>query len=194
MQTVGEPVRYTVEVLLPAETIQYDATVVDVLPAGIDVAATGYTVSSTCEAGSAGSGVPCSVPVTAVELPPTGATVGWFLGDLTVTSSANRVLTIVYDATVDNVPAAADDVSLNNSVNVYANQTDLISGTPPAVPDSSSFDVSGDPDVAAVVVSEPGVGADQTCPRRHEQGRRSESAPMGRTHLRDHVEPHGEPR
>ena len=155
IQTVGESVRYTVEVLLPAATIQYDTTVIDFLPEGIGVAAAGYSLPATCEEGAAGSGVPCAVPVTAIELPASGDTVGWFLGDLTVTSSVNRVLTIVYDATVDNVSAASDEAALDNSVNVYANRADTIPGIPPTVPDPLLFDVSGDPDEAAVVVSEP---------------------------------------
>ena len=156
VQTVGELVQYTVEVTLPAGTVQYDVTIIDMLPSGIDVSAPGYTVSTLCEEGVAGSGTACSVPIAPIELTPSGADVGWFLGDLDTTSPVSRVVTIVYDAFVDDAAAAVDGATLTNSVNVYANQTNQLGGVT-VVPDAPNYDVSGTPATADVDVQEPNL-------------------------------------
>ncbi len=155
-QTVGEPVQYTVEVILPAGTVQYDVTIIDMLPSGIAVTSPGYTVSTRCDAGSAGSGTPCFPDLVPVELMPNGADIGWFLGDLDTTSSVPRVVTIVYDAFVDDVTVAADGATLTNAVNVYANQTNKLGGVT-VVPDAPNYDVSGTPATTNVVVREPNL-------------------------------------
>ena len=77
--------------------------------------------------------------------------------------SQDRVLTIVYDATVDTVPRRDRRGALNNSVNIFANQVDAISGIPPTVPDPSYFDVSGDPAEADVVVPSRSSCSRSTC-------------------------------
>ncbi len=150
--TIGEPIRYTVDVTLPANVIQYDVTVIDQLPSGIQVLSPGYTVSTSCQAAGGGA---CSPDVTGIaELTPTGGDVGWFLGDLTTPSSEDRVVTIVFDAYVDDAPAAVSGATLTNSVNVYGNQTDQL-GTITVVPDTPNYDVAGTPASASESIVEP---------------------------------------
>ena len=150
--TIGEPIRYTVEVTLPANVIQYDVTVIDQLPSGIRVLSPGYTVSTSCQAAGGGA---CSPDITGIaELTPTGGDVGWFLGDLTTPSSDDRIVTIVFDAYVDDDPAATSGATLTNSVNVYGNQTDEL-GTITVVPDSPNYDVVGTPASVGEHIVEP---------------------------------------
>ena len=150
--TIGEPIRYTVDVTLPANVIQYDVTVIDQLPTGIQVLSPGYTVSTSCQAAGGGA---CSPDVTGItELTPTGGDVGWFLGDLTTPSADDRVVTIVFDAYVDDAAPAVSGATLTNSVNVYGNQTDKL-GTITVVPDTPNYDVVGTPASAGEGIVEP---------------------------------------
>jgi len=155
-QTVGEPVRYTVTVRLPRDTVVYDATIIDMLPGGIAVTSSGYTVSTTCDAGSAGSGTSCVPDVVVTELTPNGNDVGWFLGDLLPVSHEERFVTIVYDAIVEDVPAAVDGAVLTNTVNAYGNRSNKLGGIT-EVPDAPNYDVTGAPATADVTVREPHV-------------------------------------
>jgi uncharacterized repeat protein (TIGR01451 family)/fimbrial isopeptide formation D2 family protein/LPXTG-motif cell wall-anchored protein len=155
VQTVGEPVQYTVVVTVPGNVQQYDTTVIDMLPAGIATSTSGYTVSTSCEM----SGGPCTAPydIVPIELTPNGRTVGWFLGDQTNVPGVPRTVTIVYDARVEDLPAVLDGVTLTNEANVYGNKTDKITTVPPIVPDAPSFDVAGIPATADVLVREPNL-------------------------------------
>ena len=154
VQTVGEPVQYTVVVTVPGDVQQYDTTVIDMLPAGIATATSGYTVSTSCEM----SGGPCTgYEIVPIELTPNGRTVGWFLGDQTTVPGVPRTVTIVYDARVEDLPAVVDGVTLTNEANVYGNKTDKITSLPPTVPDPPSFDVEGIPATADVLVREPNL-------------------------------------
>ena len=154
VQTVGDSVQYTVTVRIPRNTVVYDATIIDMLPGGIAVTSPGYTVSTRCDEGSAGSGTACSPDVVATELTPNGNDVGWFFGDLDTVSASERFVTIVYDAVVENVPAAIDGAVLTNTVNAYGNRTDKL-GSITQVPDAPNYDVKGAPATADVTVREP---------------------------------------
>jgi len=160
VQTVGEPVQYTVVVTVPGNVQQYDTTVIDMLPAGIATTTSGYTVSTSCEM----SGAPCTTPydIVPIELTPNGRTVGWFLGDQTTVPGVPRTVTIVYDARVEDLPGVVDGVTLTNQANVYGNKTDKIATVPPIVPDAPSFDVAGIPATAIVLVREPALTISKT--------------------------------
>jgi len=153
VQTVGEGVRYTVRVTIPGNVQQYDTTVIDMLPAGIATSLSGYTVSTACDM----SGVPCAgiFDIVPVELTPNGRTVGWFLGDQLAVPAVARVVTIVYDARVEDLPAVVDGLTLTNQANVYGNKTNKLPGPPAVVPDPINFDVAGIPSEADVLVREP---------------------------------------
>jgi large repetitive protein len=152
--TVGEVATYTLDVTIPADVILYDTTVLDDLPVGLVFI---DTLSMSCEQG----GGACSPPITVTELGSDGDVVAWFLGDLSTAAAQDRVVTIEYEAYVDDVIGVVDGVTLTNTANVYGNQTDLVVGTPGAIPDAGDFDVAGTPDDADLDVVEPTLTIDK---------------------------------
>jgi large repetitive protein len=152
--TVGEIATYTLDVTIPADVILYDTTVLDDLPAGLVYV---DTVSTSCVQG----GGACSPAITVAELGSNGDVAGWFLGDLSTAAAQDRVVTIVYEAYLDDTGAVTDGATLTNTANVYGNQTDLVGGTPVTIPDAGDFDVDGTPDDADLEVVEPTLTIDK---------------------------------
>ncbi len=152
--TVGEVATYTLDVTIPADVILYDTTVIDDLPVGLVFI---DTLSMSCDQG----GAACSPVITVTELGSDGDVVAWFLGDLSTAAVQDRVVTIEYEAYVDDAIGVVDGVTLTNTANVYGNQTDLVGGTPGAIPDAGDFDVDGTPDDADLDVVEPTLTIDK---------------------------------
>ncbi|NHZ70249.1 MAG: DUF11 domain-containing protein [Proteobacteria bacterium] len=115
-------------------------------------------MSTSCEL----AGAPCtdtdpSFDIVPVELTPVGGSVGWFLDDQLAVPGVPRIVTIVYNARVSDLPAVVDGVTLTNQANVFGNKTDKVTGTPSFVPDPLTFDVVGLPSTADVLVREPNL-------------------------------------
>ncbi|HEY5516467.1 MAG TPA: SdrD B-like domain-containing protein, partial [Pengzhenrongella sp.] len=144
--TIGEVVTFTVVASIPPSVTTYDVTVFDTLPAGLTFL---DTVSATCTA-------PVGCAIVPVPLPAAGQRVGWFLGDLAA-DPLQRDITIVYRATVADVPAATAGAVLTNSAAIGSNLADEISGTPAAIPPAGDFDGTSTPATADVTVLEPRV-------------------------------------
>ncbi len=154
--TIGDDLQYTVILTIPADVILYDVTTIDDLPAGIQFDG---TVSSSCAAAGGGA---CSPDITVSEIGTVGTdTAAWFLGDLDTASTEDRVVTIVYDAHVLDIPSTGSGDTLVNTANIYGNQTDQITGTPATPPDPSGFDLSATPDTALVNIVEPRLTIDK---------------------------------
>ena len=157
--TIGEQRTYTLDVSIPASLDLYDVTVRDLLPDGMDYEAGSF--AATCVGG-------CGL--TASEIAPTangdGSTqLGFFIGDL-VSDAAVRVVRITYTAHVDDrrEPEAVQIVrgnTLQNTAVVYSNQTDVIVGTPVAVPAAAGFSDAGSNQTATVTVTEPTLTIDK---------------------------------
>ncbi len=153
---VGAEVTYDVEVELPADVNFYDATIVDDLPSGIDMASVDLT-ASTCTFVGAPAG-PCGVVATdAGRLTPQGELHGWFLGDVTSSPRA-RLLTLTYTAVVADVASNVAGATVVNTAELAWNQVDS-PGTPEV---DDTFASSTDPDTATVTVSEPSLTIEKT--------------------------------
>jgi uncharacterized repeat protein (TIGR01451 family)/fimbrial isopeptide formation D2 family protein len=157
-RTVGEVVTGTLTVTVPANVSQRDAFVTDLLPDGLTFI--GYD-SATCTAG-------CGPAISPVTLPTQNAgsgrtRLGWWLGDITAHTSA-RTLELKYSARVAaTYPGAGGNVvsgnTLVNSAQWHVNRTDVISGTPGAIP--ASADVDATPSTDTVTVTEPQLTLDK---------------------------------
>ncbi len=152
--TVGELVTYTLDVTIPADIVLYDATIIDDIPVGIVYDG---TISSSCDQ----SGLACSPAISVAEIGSDGDLIGWFLGDLDPDADDDRVVTITYQAYLDDVVQVADGATLTNTANVHGNQANDIAGVPGSVPDPSTFDTSGTADTADLDVVEPTLTVDK---------------------------------
>ncbi|HEY4224457.1 MAG TPA: SdrD B-like domain-containing protein [Pseudolysinimonas sp.] len=148
-RTIGEPISYTLALGVPADTISWDATVIDTLPAGVRF---DHLVSATCAMGA----VACSPVITPSLVGTPSSTdrmIGFFIGDLATAASATRIVTIQYVGIVVD-PAKSGD-SQSNSARVYLDKSDKITGTPTTVPATSGYDIAGVTATAAVAIVEP---------------------------------------
>ncbi len=153
-QTIGEDVIYTVDVRVPGGVIAYDATVIDIIPAGIvDVA---LTAPVTCTVAGGGA---CDPDITHADVLKQGQTYAFFLGDLAPADDDARIVRLVYSGRVAQTLAAGNTPT--NSATILANYTDEFPGTPPAPPDPDSFDFESVPSTAALTVVEPHVTIDK---------------------------------
>lgn len=152
--TVGESVEYTVEVTIPADVILFDVSVIDDLPTGVVFDS---TISTACDQG----GSACSPLITVSEIGYDGDVVAWTLGDLATPAAEDRVVTIVYEAHLDDIGAISDGATLTNGAVAVGNQTDA--GLPPVdPPDPGDFDVATDEETADVDVVEPSLTLDKS--------------------------------
>ncbi len=130
--TVGQVVRYQLEVVIPAQQRFFDVSVRDAVPSGLDFV--GY-VSAACVAPCAPEIAPSTfTPVTAG---PT-TTAAWFLGDLEPAAEA-RTVRLTYDARVratnrGGATPVADGDTLVNTATLLSNRIDRVPGTPTAAP------------------------------------------------------------
>ncbi len=121
--TVGQRGSWTVTATIPAGVNFYDASIIDVLPDGMDLPSL-TTDSVTCTPAGGGSCTVAGTPLTATN---SGKTLGWFLGDLTVGAQV-RTVTITYSALIADVAGNAAGVPRTNSATVKWNTTN---GTDP---------------------------------------------------------------
>lgn len=153
-RTIGEIVTYTVDVTIPASVVAFDTTVIDTMPTRIRF---GQLVSATClPAGT------CSPDISAAVIgAPTASdrTIGFFLGDLSPASTAQRVVRLVYTGIV--TPGAVSGDTLTNSAAPFYNRTDKITGTPTTVPAAVTFDASVPAKTASIGVVEPALTVDK---------------------------------
>ncbi|WP_435745934.1 LPXTG cell wall anchor domain-containing protein [Nocardioides sp. SYSU DS0663] len=146
---VGAEATYDVDVVLPADVNFYDATLVDELPVGIDLASVDRTGFTCTYVGSADA---CASPGSVTDLAPVGRLHGWFLGDV-VADSRERLVTITYTADVEDVPTSTAGTPLTNTARLRWNTVDG-AGTPAV---DASFGQSTSPGAATVTVVEPSL-------------------------------------
>ena len=157
--TVGQQRIYTLDVSIPASLDLYDVTVRDLLPDGMDYEPGSF--AAVCVGG-------CGLTATAITPTANGdgsTQLGFFIGDLS-SDAAVRVVRITYTAHVDDQrePEAVQIVrgnTLQNTAVVYSNQTDVIVGTPVAVPAPGGFSDAGSNQTATVTVTEPTLTIDK---------------------------------
>ena len=145
--TIGEIVTYTLVATIPANTTSYDATIVDVLPAGMAY------VSTT----SAGCTAPVGCALTPQEITPSGQTRGWFLGDPAV-NAADQVVTIVYTAQVRDVVANAAGATKINGARLAINDADVLTTTPALPPNTGTFTRRTGNQTTTTTIVEPNLG------------------------------------
>ncbi len=145
--TVGEVVEYTLDVTIPAGVIVYDVTVVDDLPPGVVYDS---TTASSCDQG----GAACSPLISVTPIGSDGDAVAWFLGDLGTAAAVDRVVTIVYEAYLDDAGAVTGGATLTNTAVVVGNQTNQ-PGVPAGPPDPATYDVTSPDATSDVDVVEP---------------------------------------
>ena len=154
-RTIGQPITYTLTLGIPADTISYDATLIDSLPTGVRF---DHLVSASCDMG----GSACSPAITPTVIgTPTASdrTIGYFVGDMPTAASAMRTVTISYVGIVVS-PAKSGDIE-SNAARIYLDTTDKIGGTPSTVPPTGGFDVAGANAVANVAIVEPKLTLDK---------------------------------
>ncbi len=147
--TVGEVIEYTLDVTIPAGVIVYDVTVIDDLPIGVVYDS---TTASSCDQG----GAACSPLISVTPIGSDGDAVAWFLGDLGTAAAADRVVTIVYEAYLDDVGAVTGGATLTNTAVVVGNQTNQ-PGVPAGPPDPATYDVTSPDATSEVDVVEPAL-------------------------------------
>ena len=145
--TVGEVVEYTLDVTIPAGVIVYDVTVIDDLPPGVIYSS---TTGSSCAQGV----LACSPLISVSPIGSDGDAVAWFLGDLGTAAAADRVVTIVYEAYLDDAGAVTGGATLTNTAVVVGNQTNQ-PGVPAGPPDPAAYDVTSPIATSDVDVVEP---------------------------------------
>jgi len=158
--TIGQQVRYTIFVSIPADEDLFDVTVTDTLPASLDYAG---QVSAVCTLGcSTGN----EITVQPYDPAVSGADqkVAWSLGDIGA-APAKRGVTIIYDAVVrDTFRAGATQVVAGNvatnGARVSSNLTDAVGPFDPTdIPES--FDEVSEVSEADVTVTEPSLSLDK---------------------------------
>ncbi len=163
--TIGDTVTYTIDATVPAGITAYDATVIDVLPDGMDfdafgtVSAVGTTTGCPSLAGMQGI-------VNQTANADGSTTIGFWIDDFTSSSSNNCTVRFTYTARVDNtyVPEGTNVVSSNtlvNTVRMYWNNSNSVSSLPANPPATGSFTRSSSPATATVTVAEPVLRIDK---------------------------------
>lgn len=159
--TIGQTATWTITATLPARVNFYQASVIDQVERGIDMASV-QTISVTCAEAGVG---PCSVagtPLTPAAGPSGSTLIGWYLGD--VAQSPNvRTITVTYSAKVANITAPAlfpvRGTALLDTATGKWDTTDK-----PSSPTSADavFERSSDPATATLTVREPLVDLTKT--------------------------------
>lgn len=135
---LGGPVRYQVEITLPADSGPFfDLTVMDDLPDGLRF---GDTVSADCT----GCGTAPSVRSLDPSDSATGTRTGWSLGDLPRQAAPRRIV-ITYDASLaqtyaDGSPIPLDTV-FENTATLGVNTTDRLGDATPSTDAPPTFDL-----------------------------------------------------
>ncbi|WP_442214531.1 isopeptide-forming domain-containing fimbrial protein [Specibacter sp. RAF43] len=148
--TIGQSVTYTVSTKLPANVNFFNASIVDTVPAGLDVASVQLLPGSvTCTNNDT---TPCGL-TSATQLPASGSTLVFALGDAPSLSQV-RTVSLQYTAKVADVGAAVAGATLSNAAHPAWDVT-----SKPA-PGSSgyTFDQAGANAAAPLKIVEPKVG------------------------------------
>ncbi len=163
--TVGQRTTYTVDVTIPANTINYDAIVKDTLPDSMDFDS---FISATCTAGcTPGPTTPTIQPYTPVTNGGTGTiTLAWDLGDLTTQAAVARTFRLVYGTHLrathrlggSNVVRPQTSI---NSVRVMANRTDKVGAFAAGTIPAGTYDDTSAAATRTVTAIEPGFLVDK---------------------------------
>ncbi len=162
--TVGSEATYTVQVQVPGGLAVPDATVRDVVPAGIDVESlTGVTCTNaptgfTCPAVGAVSMLPAGGPS-----PTTGGAMLLFLDDLPANPAGSPwTITLTYVASVEDLPSVKSGSVLANIADLRWNATSRYdAGTLPNPANASAFDLDSPDATATVTIHEPKLATDK---------------------------------
>lgn len=153
VRTIGERTEHTLTVTIPPNIQEFDATVIDDIPGGLNFE---DYVSASCTAGCSGGATEIN-PVPLASVSAGGATeIGWWLGDITQATEA-RTVVLVYTTIVG---AASDGDDLINSAVAAHNLTDEITTPPTTPPAPEDFDQT-DGDESTIEVVEPDVILDK---------------------------------
>ncbi len=164
--TVGQRTTYTVDVTIPANTINYDAIVKDTLPDSVDFDS---FISQTCTAGcSPGPTTPTIQPYSVP--PPNGGTgtitIAWDLGDLTTQAPVARDFRLVYGVHLRNTHRLGGSNVVRpqtsvNSVRVMANRTDKVGAFSAGTIPAGVYDDTSAAATRTVTTVEPGFTVDK---------------------------------
>ena len=149
-RTIGQPATYTVTATLPKDINFYNASVIDVLPAGFD-RATLTTDTVTCTNADLTTCPLSATDLTQVIQGDQSTVIGWLLGDA-LASSQVRTVKIVYTATVRDLAGMKRNDTLVNSARV---KWDTAATTPPTSAGATFGQQSLVPATATVTVQEP---------------------------------------
>lgn len=163
--TIGQRTTYTVDVTIPANTINYDAIVKDTLPDSMDF--DGF-LSASCIAGcTPGPTTPTIQPYSPVANAGTGTiTLAWDLGDLTTQAAVARTFRLTYGTHLrathrlggSNVVRPQTSV---NSVRVMANRTDKVGAFSAGTIPAGTYDDTSAAATRTVTAVEPGFTVDK---------------------------------
>jgi len=149
--TIGETVRYTATLTLPAGTSFYNLSAVDTLPAGLDLNAS--NVSVTCVDSSAADCLVGSPGFTALTPDPGTRKIGWLFGDY-LNTGKDRTLTLAFDTVVLDEPSNTRGTVLTNSI---TSRWDNVSGQPAPTNVNDSFQNPGNTGTGTLTIAEPNV-------------------------------------
>ncbi|MEI2731873.1 MAG: SdrD B-like domain-containing protein [Dermatophilaceae bacterium] len=161
--TVGSTLTYTVIVTVPGGLAAPDATVLDVLPPGLDfealtaVACTGAPGGFTCPS-------PSTVPVlpSGGPSPATGGVLGFFLDDLPASPPGQPwTIALTYRSTVANGAALVAGSTLVNTADLRWNPTSRYDANTLPNPDPAAFALDSADATATVTLHEPKVVVDK---------------------------------
>jgi len=154
--TIGQRVKYTLTLTLPAHLTTYDHTVIDTLPDTLDFDE--YS-SAQCTAGCTAETTPTIHTYKAAREVSGTTRIAWDLGDVPA-SKAARTITLSYFASVRSTRyVAGGEVKagevLENTASDYYDQTNKQSFNENTIPAPGSFDRAGSPQSTSTPVVEP---------------------------------------
>ncbi|MEM7141825.1 MAG: SdrD B-like domain-containing protein [Actinomycetota bacterium] len=149
---VGEPFDYEVTVVVGADTLAYDLSAFDELPAFLEFESYGTptAISAACERNGGGALTAGDI----ISLTPDGQELGWFFGDV-LANGADCSVTLPYTVHVDSVATTASTGA--NSASTFWHDSDDIAVDPTDVADLDGevWDESAGPATESVDVIEP---------------------------------------
>jgi uncharacterized repeat protein (TIGR01451 family)/fimbrial isopeptide formation D2 family protein len=156
--TIGQRVKYTLTLTLPAHLTTYDHTVIDTLPDTLDFDE--YS-SAQCTAGCAVETTPAIHTYKPAREVSGTTRIAWDLGDVPA-SEAARMITLTYFASVRSTRyVAGGEVkageALENTASDYYDQTNKQSFNENTIPAPGSFDRAGSPQSTSTPVVEPAL-------------------------------------
>jgi fimbrial isopeptide formation D2 family protein/uncharacterized repeat protein (TIGR01451 family) len=162
--TIGSQVDYTVTATIPGGLTAYDATVRDIVPAGIDfesltgVSCANEPVGFTCPTTVGVSVLPSGGPAAA-----TGGNLDFFLDDLPASPPGQDwTITLTYRASVVDAAALVSGSTLTNTASLRWNQASRYNpGNLPDPANAGAFDLSSIAASATVTLHEPKIVTDK---------------------------------